>query len=217
MKQLVGNVYYVRNIVNGKGYVGFTNKDPTRRMKTHIKGGDRAAPLLHEAIIEFGVENFTLETLFVGSHNQALKKEQEFIKKFKTLAPNGYNQTVGGESAHSVEACAKISTAMKGRKPSIETRANMSAVQKARFRDPEVKATTVARLHTPEARKKMGVTMRGNKHALGNHHTEAYRARLSAMATEQIRNPEHRAAMLEGHRRYYANKRKDKQQGEAEQ
>ncbi len=158
----IGRVYCVTNKVNGKRYVGVA-RNPELRLKSHIKGHSDAAPLLHEAIVEFGVENFTLETVFTGPYMQALQKEKYFIKKLHTRAPSGYNKSSGGEVFNRI-----------GQKASPETRAKLSALNKGS------KHPMWGRKHSLETRAKLSAAKKGNKYAQGHILTFESRAKLSA-------------------------------------
>lgn len=202
MKKKIGQVYCATNKINGKRYFGFTNKTKESRWKVHVKGGRTAAPLLHEAIVEFGKENFILETVFTGTEKHALKKERWFIKKFKSKAPNGYNQTNGGEAPflgkiHSEEAIASMREANTGNKNAqglIHTPEAREKMRKARVG----RTPMLGKTHTPEVRAKKSVSMKGNKYAKGHTH------KLTAEAKAKIS-----AALL----RYHVNKRKEKEEG----
>ncbi|WP_373525068.1 hypothetical protein [Nostoc sp.] len=52
----------------------------------------KEASLVHKAIALLGKENFTIEVIDSASSPKELRaKEREWIKKLKTLTPNGYN------------------------------------------------------------------------------------------------------------------------------
>lgn len=94
-----GAIYAITNLVNGKQYVGLTTTSLEERWKRHLEQVPRKnASLIHKAIAEFGKDSFTLEQLDNASSIKELRlKEREWILKLNTLAPNGYNVTLGGE------------------------------------------------------------------------------------------------------------------------
>ena len=106
-------VYLISNKINGKGYVGITNtkyKCVQDRFDSHIasaSAGGRVSPNgrvypIHAAIIKYGEENFSIETLDEDlSLEEAQSKEAYWIETLGTYASgehrNGYNLTWGGE------------------------------------------------------------------------------------------------------------------------
>lgn len=185
----VGKVYVITNTKNKKKYIGFTIHSIELRLNSHTKGDFAAAKLLHEAILEFGKENFTIKTIFEGTCEQALEKEKYFIKKLKTRFPGGYNIREGGlpfflGRKHTVEARKKMSEARignkyaSGHKPTAETKAKISAAKKGNRYALGYKHTSEARVqmsisrkgrkHTPETRAKMSMAQKGNKNGVGN-------------------------------------------------
>jgi group I intron endonuclease len=140
-------IYCITNKRSGKQYVGQTVGTMSRRWywhKLYARSGSTAA--LHQAIMKYGEDSFTIEQLCVAASRQELsEKEAFYISQLKTVAPNGYNLTSGGESYsvsnelrcrqaiacsgwhHTSSAKQKISTAGRGRNVSIETCRRMSA------------------------------------------------------------------------------------------
>jgi len=95
-------VYRVTNVITNKNYIGYTSKSAHARFKEHIKkANSKSAAHFHISIKEHGEHNFNVEVLFETLiKEQAILKEIEFITKFKTLHPNGYNSTLGGEGGN---------------------------------------------------------------------------------------------------------------------
>lgn len=92
------NVYIITNLVNGKQYVGLTTKTIKKRLARHIydaKREDRnkGSMLLLKAIRKYGKENFVIDLVSdkFTSIQELKQGETDAIKKFNTLAPNGYN------------------------------------------------------------------------------------------------------------------------------
>lgn len=87
-------VYKITNNINGKEYVGITNK-PDRRFANHKCSSQQ---VIGKAIQKYGVENFSFNILFKNiTQEEAIKKEQECIIQYNTLTPNGYNVSSGGD------------------------------------------------------------------------------------------------------------------------
>ncbi|MUG97110.1 hypothetical protein F7734_34180 [Scytonema sp. UIC 10036] len=94
-----GIIYTITNCVNGKQYIGLTTTSLKERWERHLEQvyrHDRS--LVHDAIAEFGKENFTIESIDCAANPKELRiKERQWIQRLNTLTPNGYNVTLGGE------------------------------------------------------------------------------------------------------------------------
>ena len=101
-----GYIYCITNTVNGKMYIGQTRTTVEQRWSSHITSSKNDDKPLYRAIRKYGLEKFTVETIFVLSSKtkEMLKHtldfcEKYFIGKYKTLIfENGYNLTRGGDS-----------------------------------------------------------------------------------------------------------------------
>ena len=94
-------IYKIVNKINNKLYIGFTGKNPNKRLIEHKSavntGSDYA---LHEAMRKYGLDNFEFEVIY-----QSLDKnftlnvmEPHFIEKYNSfINQNGYNMTYGGQ------------------------------------------------------------------------------------------------------------------------
>lgn len=94
-----GWIYYIKNKINGKMYIGRTNNFQRRKyehfnIETNI--------LLQRAYKKYGIENFEMNTIvtFQAINNGVLDKvlnelEIYYIKRYDTFK-NGYNLTIGG-------------------------------------------------------------------------------------------------------------------------
>lgn len=80
--------------MNGKSYVG-QSRNVNRRFKEHLRASEDV--VLHRAIKKYGADNFTL-TIIDPQVEDYNEREQFWIEHLKTLAPNGYNMTPGGEN-----------------------------------------------------------------------------------------------------------------------
>lgn len=91
-------IYKIENKINHKIYIGQSN-NPERRFFEHCEKNTKNTKyrsLIHEAIIKYGKENFFFEIL--GWYKDYDEKEQEFIKQYRCLVPNGYNICKGGQN-----------------------------------------------------------------------------------------------------------------------
>lgn len=94
-------IYKYTNNINGKIYIGITTRTLGNRHKEHIKNINDGL-YFHNALLKYGIENFTLEIIDKAINIKELKnKEIYWIKKFNSFAyqknSNGYNCTLGGD------------------------------------------------------------------------------------------------------------------------
>lgn len=97
-------IYKITNTVTGMAYIGQTRQTLNARFASHKSKAknSNSRSLLHEAIREYGNEAFTAEILEVIEDESMLNsREIYWIEHEKTLHPNGYNTSKGGE----VENC----------------------------------------------------------------------------------------------------------------
>lgn len=92
-------VYLLTNLVTGKCYVGKTERTLDIRWDEHLKCARYDSSLyLHRAIRKYGKDSFEhiiLQECF--SKKDLSDLEIMWIDKLKTLVPNGYNMTKGGD------------------------------------------------------------------------------------------------------------------------
>lgn len=111
-------------------YIGETlEKDPVERWKGHQHAFKRGVgcPALRDAVKVHGIENFRFEVLIICFDEDRFKFEREYIKKYNTLVPNGYNILEGGVGG----------AGFKGKKHSEKTKAKLAEYNRKRLEDPE--------------------------------------------------------------------------------
>lgn len=119
----MGYIYLVTNKVNNKQYIGQSIcKDIKSRWKQHkVKDSKTIGNYLLSAYNKYGINNFTYKIICICFDEDCNKYEEEYIKKYNTLAPYGYNLREGGyNTKHHPETIKLISEKLKGRKLSIE-------------------------------------------------------------------------------------------------
>jgi group I intron endonuclease len=202
-----GKIYLIRNLVNGKYYIGQTTNSLNKRLNDHCCYSHN----LHfkSAIKKYGRKNFVIEPLVENIQTQ---EELDNFEKLWILTTRSYDRKVGyniemggnGRGKVSNETRAKLSSLMKGKIISPETRAKMSASAKGKIRSPETQAKMSAsmkgKIISPEQRAKMSASMKGNSNHKGKTHTLETRAKISASLkgkipwnTGKIHSPETRA------------------------
>jgi group I intron endonuclease len=90
-------VYLITNTINGKRYVGQTRQTLAKRWIAHCS--KNRCRYLYNAIQKYGRQSFSIESIVeVPTLELANEFEIEYIERYKTQYPNGYNICSGGES-----------------------------------------------------------------------------------------------------------------------
>jgi group I intron endonuclease len=128
----MGYIYKITNTKNNKCYIGVTTKkSPTERWIAHkstIKRGV-GCPLLMKAFNKYGEDAFKFEVIIICFDEDVFKFEEEYIKKYNSLSPNGYNVAEGGKSGKN----------FLGKTHSEETKKKISIKSKEYHKNPEVR------------------------------------------------------------------------------
>lgn len=91
----MGCIYLITNNVNGKKYIGQTIYTACERFKEHSSSKDEYP--IHCAIRKYGLESFELAVLEDSLEVHKLDEREIYhISNLNTLAPKGYNLTLGG-------------------------------------------------------------------------------------------------------------------------
>ena len=86
-------VYKIENKINHKIYIG-QSIHPEQRFLEHARGNNEKNSPIHRAFRKYGRENFSFEIL--GWFEDYNEKEKEYIIKYNSKVPNGYNIQSGG-------------------------------------------------------------------------------------------------------------------------
>lgn len=94
----MGYIYKITNIINGKIYIGQTQKTIEERFQRHkevaFKHPNR---YLYNAMNHYGYKNFKIEEIEECSNDKLDEKEKYWISYYNSTNPNiGYNLTDGG-------------------------------------------------------------------------------------------------------------------------
>lgn len=144
--EIYGVIYKVRNLINGKMYIGQTTNF-YERMHSHLSDAKHSRGYaLHNAIRKYGEENFNWCIIDHAYSQQELDDKEEFwIDFYKTFRDygRGYNLTTGGDSViMSKETRMKISKANGGKN-----------------------SAWYGKRHTEETKRKIGEGNKGKKHS----------------------------------------------------
>src|ERR1700759_523611 len=115
-------IYKLTNRVNGKCYIGQTERKPEERWKSHqscARNGSKK--YIHTAMRHYGIEAFELEVICEVSHEMLNAEESKYIAQFKSNQKEfGYNLTSGGDHwKKTPEQCAAISERMRGNRNAV--------------------------------------------------------------------------------------------------
>lgn len=161
----MGYVYLVTNVLTGKQYVGQTQRlDINKRWNQHKKGKYGLGRYIRAAYCKYGIENFQFMIICVCFDDDCDRYEDEYINKYKTLAPNGYNLRAGGGNSgkHHPDTIKLMSERQKGRKGTP---------------------------HSPETIKKLREAQKGSKNPnFGKKLSEEQKQKMSATRKERIKN-----------------------------
>lgn len=81
-------IYKIENLLNHKVYIG-QSINIEKRWKEHCRASSHS--IIAKAIRKYGKQNFSFQVLEECSKESLNKKEEEYIKKYNSIIPNGYN------------------------------------------------------------------------------------------------------------------------------
>lgn len=114
-----GFIYMLTSKTSGKKYIGQTVCAMQKRLNNHRS--NKKCPLIHNAIVSRGLEDFTVTILHEIPEDELNAAEISAIAEHNAMHPNGYNLHEGGESHKKTpETIAKISATLKGRSKTEE-------------------------------------------------------------------------------------------------
>ena len=117
----MGYIYIITNKINNKQYIGQTLcEDIQTRWKQH-RSKKSIGRCLKSAYLKYGLENFNFKIICISFDEALNELEINYIKKYNTISPNGYNLASGGRNKMTHPDTIKlISDKLKGRKLSKE-------------------------------------------------------------------------------------------------
>ena len=113
----MNTIYCFTNLMNQKKYIGSTIVAPNIRYNQHIYNATHENTHqynypLYQAIRKYGIENFKFQILEQKecTEEEIRQLEKEYIIKFKSLSPKGYNQTLNTQHPiNDIESYKKMS------------------------------------------------------------------------------------------------------------
>jgi group I intron endonuclease len=88
----------IKNKLNNQCYIGQTIQNLEERWRQHKKISSNCI-YLKNAFKKYGFENFNFKLICICFDKDLNKFEIDYIKKYNSLVPNGYNLTTGGKGA----------------------------------------------------------------------------------------------------------------------
>ena len=173
----MGYIYKIINKIDKKIYIGQTIQDCEIRWKQHLNKSSNCR-YLSAAIKKYGVDNFEFKLICITFDNNLDDMEINYIKKYNSLVPDGYNIRLGGNSGrHNLETKQKISDTLKTKfkngtipsmpqlgKPHSETiRKKISDALKGRKVSKESREKGIETLRMKRNRKIIQLDIHGNR------------------------------------------------------
>jgi group I intron endonuclease len=184
-------VYEIRNLVNGKKYVGSASTSFNGRWKNHqilLNRGEHHSIHLQNAWTKYGPQSFEFRILVRCDPDQCVKKEQVWIDFYRSYDCRfGYNRSPAAGST-------------RGLRPTAEARRRMSLAHVGTL-TPEHRAKMVAALRRPEVREKIRQSL------LGRRMPDEVRKKIGDAHRGRQLTPEHRDKIRQAHLRYEERKR----------
>ncbi len=170
-------IYRATNLINGKIYIGKTEKRLSVRKSQHLSFARNGSNIyFHKAISKYGSDNFrwdVIEECLFG--DVLIEREKHYISFFDSRAPRGYNLTEGGDGLinpsddlrrrisesnkgkhnHSPQTIEKMSLANRGKRLADEQKRYLSEINSGE------KHPMYGRHHSIQTKKKMSDAKRG--------------------------------------------------------
>jgi hypothetical protein len=202
--KVLGCIYLLRNLKNGKGYVGKdkTGDPENHRWASHINTALRGKSkyILHRAIRKAHRESngctlgFSAEILWRGPVEKLNEKETYYIEKLCTYvldsSGGGYNLTKGGDG-------------MVGHRHGRATRKRMSQTHAAWFSVAKNRTIHKLSLNTLEARANASAAQKRRFARMTKKDRAAFSAKMSRVEKNRYKDPAAHAVMRRGQRRRF--------------
>jgi group I intron endonuclease len=169
-------VYKITNTVNGKCYIGATEKTLEERWNGHVKSSrlNKRNRLISHAIRKYGTDAFIIEILEEHPDRKHVFDvlEPKYILEHNTFGDNGYNMTFGGEGfgvrhTHSDETKEKLRLSGLKRTHTPETREKLrnAALNRTPEHKEKIRQSLIGKECTPETREKIRRSKIGIPHS----------------------------------------------------
>lgn len=179
----MGYIYLIRNLVNGKGYIGQTVNKVARRFDQHKYSANRGSnDALHRAMRKYGIENFSVKEVVSCESLLLNDLERHYIQFYGTFASigHGYNMTEGGDGT-------------PGTIPTAEQRKNMSSAHKGKklstMHKTMISKALKGKQHTPAHIANAALALKGRKHSVDQikKHADKIRGRKLGPRSDEVK------------------------------
>ena len=181
-------IYRILNKLTKKCYIGETKCiDVSRRWNQHRQTIEinKGCPALRDAVKKYGIDNFEFSVLIICFDDERFKYEIEYIKKYNSVVPNGYNITNGGEGGgfqgktHTEEVKNIIKNKLKQKYiDNPDLKKQLSERNKIVMNNPDVRDKIKNGILNSEKWKKVVENMRNGNHK-NSKHTEESKNKIS--------------------------------------
>jgi group I intron endonuclease len=212
-------IYRILNKITKKCYIGESkSKDVNWRWREHKRKIEinKGCPALRDAVKKYGIEYFEFSVIIICFDDERFKYEKEYIKKYNSVVPNGYNITNGGEGGgfqgktHTEQVKADIRNKSKQKYiDNPELRKQMSEKNKIIMKNPVIREKIKNGLLNSEKWKKAKEENRAGNYK-NNKHSEEMKNKISEGVKKHYANNEHYTSqetknkISEGMKKYHA-------------
>lgn len=115
-------IYMIKNLVNGKVYIGQTSQTLEKRFSQHLYDSDVETKYhrpLYNAIRKYGKCNFSISLIEECDSSSADEREQFWISTYGANGEAGYNATIGGKMYEPYD-CGQIESLIRDGKTTKE-------------------------------------------------------------------------------------------------
>jgi group I intron endonuclease len=159
-RQHLVKIYILENKINNKCYVG-----QTINFKSRLRQHKYSNSFVGKAIKKYGIKNFGVILIENIEENKLDELEAEYIKKYNSILPNGYNCDTGGhKNKHQLEETKrKISEKNKGK-----LKGRISPMKgKIPWNKGKNYSLKQKKIFTEEHKNRISIALLGNKNKLG--------------------------------------------------
>jgi group I intron endonuclease len=142
----MGYIYYIKNLIDNKYYIGQTINELNERWRHHKKKSSNCR-YLNNAFKKYGFNNFEFKLICICFDDNLDKFEIDYIKYYNSLAPDGYNLKQGG---------------LGGGRLHKETKDKISYTLKTLYANGYVNPN-IGKKHSNETKKKLSIAHFGKK------------------------------------------------------
>lgn len=208
-------IYQIRNLVNGKRYIGSAKRFRSRwnSHRSHLRNGKHSSKHLQNSWNRRGEESFVFEAIEVCSLENLIEREQWWLDNHKP--EYNVSPTAGSPLGvrHSQEFCRKVSARFKGKTLSDAQKIRMGESSKSSWMEPKARANRIAAIRGSYnegllekrrielvARWKRPGYREDQVKKITESHTAARRALTSSQGKARWADPEYRQKMSEAFR-----------------